>query len=84
MGGFAVPSFVKAHRGRRHLLRGVRLDRAAERVILSHLIHDVTVGPAGWALIRKAKDRERRLCQRIGIEIAEADALALLAGVAAS
>jgi hypothetical protein len=83
MGGFAVPSFVKAHRrGRRCPLLGVRLDRDPERMILADLVHDAAVGPAGWALIPGANDRERRLCQRIGIEIVEADALALPAGAA--
>ena len=85
MGGFAVPSFVKVRRrGRRYLLLGVRLDRDTERMILSDLVHDAAVGPAGWALIPEANDKERRLCQRIGIEIVEADALALLAGAATS
>lgn len=83
MAGFAVPSFVKLRRrGRRHLLLGVRLDRDGERMILSDLVHDAAVGPAGWALIPDANDKERRLCQRIGIEIVEADALALPAGAA--
>ncbi|QKS29073.1 MAG: hypothetical protein HT579_09225 [Candidatus Accumulibacter similis] len=46
MGGFAVRLFVKAHRrGRRHLLLGVRLDRDAERMILSDPPHDAAVGP---------------------------------------
>ncbi len=49
-------------------------------MILADLEHDAAVGPAGWALIPGANDGERRSCQRIGIEIVEADALALFAG----
>ena len=83
MDGLTVPSFIKLRRrGRRHLLLGVRLDRDRERLIRSNLVHDAAVGPAGWTLIPDANDKERRLCQRIGIEIVEADALALPAGAA--
>lgn len=82
MGGFAVPSFVKARRrGRRYLLLGMRLDRDTERMVLADLIHDAAVEPAGWALIAEPNAKERRFCQRIGIEIVEADVLALLAEV---
>ena len=80
MGGFAVPSFVKARRrGRRYLLLGMRLDRDTERMVLADLIHDAAVEPAGWALIAEPNAKERRFCQRIGIEIVAVDALALLA-----
>ena len=80
MGGFAVPSFVKARRrGRRYLLLGMRLDRDTERMVLADLIHDAAVEPAGWALIAEPNAKERRFCQRIGIEMVEVDALALLA-----
>ncbi len=83
MDGLAVPSFLRLRRrGRRHLRLGVRLERDGERMILSNLVHNAAVGPAGWALIPDANDKERRLCQRIGIEIVEADALALPAGAA--
>ena len=80
MGGFAVPSFVKARRrGRRYLLLGMRLDRDTERMVLADLIHDAAVEPAGWALIAEPNAKERRFCQRIGIEIVAVEALALLA-----
>ena len=80
MGGFAVPSFVKVRRrGRRYLLLGMRLDRDTERMVLADLIHDAAVEPAGWALIAEPNAKERRFCQRIGIEIVEVDALSLLA-----
>ena len=85
MGGFALPAFFKARRrGKRYLLLGMRLDRDTERMILSNLIHDAAADPAGWALIAGANDKERRFCQRLGIELVEADAATLLAnGVAA-
>jgi len=73
MGGFAVPSFVKARRkGRRYLLLGMRLDRDTERMVLSDLIYAAATAPAGWALIEEATDKERRYCQRLGIEIVDA------------
>lgn len=80
MGGFALPAFLKARRrGKRYLLLGMRLDRDTERMILSNLIHDAAADPAGWALIAGANDKERRFCQRLGIELVEADAATLLA-----
>ncbi len=80
MGGFAVPSFVKARRrGKRYLLLGMRLDRDTERMVLADLIHDAALDPAGWALIAEPNDKGRRFCKRLGIEIVETEALALLA-----
>jgi len=83
MDGFAVPSFIKARRrGKRYLLLGMRLNRDTERMVLSDLIHDAAADSAGWALIAEANDKERRFCKRIGIEIVDRDAMALLgAGV---
>lgn len=73
MGGFAVPSFVKARRkGKRYLLLGMRLDRDSERMVFSDLIYDAAKEPAGWALIAAPTDKERRFCARQGIEIVEA------------
>ena len=79
MGGFAVPSFVKAsRRGKRYLLLGMRLDRDSERMVLSDLIHDAAQ-PAGWALIAAPTDKERRFCARLGLEIVAADVIELAA-----
>jgi hypothetical protein len=79
MGGFAVPSFVKARRkGKRYLLLGMRLNRDSERMVFSDLIYDAAKGPAGWALIAEPTDKERRFCQRQGIEIVEATVADLL------
>jgi hypothetical protein len=80
MGGFAVPSFIKARRrGKRYLLLGMRLNRDTERMVLSDLIHDAAADFAGWALIAEANDKERRFCKRLGIAIVDSDAMALLA-----
>jgi hypothetical protein len=73
MGGFAVPSFVKARRrGKRYLLLGMRLNRDSERMVFSDLIYDAAKEPAGWALITEPTDKERRFCKRLGFEIVNA------------
>ena len=72
MGGFAVPAFVKQiRRGKRYLLLGLRLNRDTERMVLSDLIYGAAE-PAGWALIENPTEKERRFCERLGIEIVEA------------
>ena len=78
MGGFAVPSFVKARRrGKRYLLLGMRLNRDSERMVLSDLIYSAASEPAGWALIAEPTEKERRFCRKQGLELIEADASAL-------
>lgn len=73
MGGFAVPSFVKSLRqGKRYLLPGMRLNRDTERMVLSELIHGAA-STAGWALIVAPTDKERRLLDKLEIELVEAD-----------
>jgi hypothetical protein len=72
MGGFAVPAFVKQiRRGKRYLLLGLRLNRDTERMVLSDLIYGAAE-PAGWALIENPTEKEKRFCERLGIEIVEA------------
>ena len=72
MGGFGVPSFVKARRrNKRYLLLGMRLNRDTERMVCSDLIYDAATGPTGWALVADPTEKERRYCQRLGIEIIE-------------
>jgi len=79
MGGFAIPGFLKAYRrGKRYLFLGMRLVRDTERMVLSDLIYDAGV-PAGYALIEDATDKERRFCERKGIEIIPAGVFDLLA-----
>jgi hypothetical protein len=85
MGGFAVPRFVKAKRkGKRYLLLGMRLDRDTERMVFSDLIYDAAKEPAGWALIAKPTDKERRFCARQGLELIEAELDELVAELAGS
>ena len=70
MGGFAIPSFVKTRRrDKRYLLLGMRLNRDSERMVFSDMIHDAATDPSGWALIVEPTDKEKRYCQRLGIEI---------------
>lgn len=79
MGGFAVPDFVKRLRmGKQYLLLGLPLTRDTERMVLSDLIHGAGT-PAGYALIAEPSAKERRFCQRLGIEIVEAELAELLA-----
>ena len=71
MGGFAIPSFVKAlRRDKRYLLLGMRLNRDTERMVLSDLTYGAA-SSAGWALIENATDKERRFLKKRGIELIE-------------
>lgn len=80
MGGFAVPAFVKQLRqGKRYLLLGLRLTRDTERMVLADLIYGAAE-PAGWALIEQATEKERRFCQRLGIEIVDGTLAELIGG----
>jgi hypothetical protein len=72
MGGFAVPSFVKALRpGKQYLFLGMRFNRDSERMVMSDLIYGAGA-LAGWALIEQPTDKERRFLARMNIEIVEA------------
>lgn len=79
MGGFAIPSFVKTLRtGKQYVCLGLRFLRDTERMVFS----DMTYGagtPIGWALIPEPTDKERRFCDKRGIEILQADIDDLLA-----
>jgi hypothetical protein len=78
MGGFAVPAFVKKiRRDKRYLLMGLRLNRDTERMVFSDLIYGAA-DPAGWALITAPTDKERRFCERLRLEIVEAEVSDLL------
>jgi hypothetical protein len=69
MGGFAIPSFLKEYRKeRQYLLLGLPLNRDSERMVMS----DITYGaPAlrGWVLNPTPSDKEKRFCDRLGLEI---------------
>ncbi|MGE0081157.1 MAG: SIR2 family protein [Thiohalomonadaceae bacterium] len=78
MGGFAIPAPLKQYRrGKRYLLLGLRLTRDTERMVLSELMVDADE-PAGWALIPVPTAKERRYCERKGLQIIEADIAALI------
>lgn len=84
MGGFAVPSFVKALRkDKRYLFLGMRFNRDTERMVMSEITRDGSE-PLGWALIPEPTAKEQRFCEKMGITIVEADIADLLsaAGVA--
>ncbi len=73
MGGFAIPAAVKEYRqGKQYVLLGLSLIRDTERMILSDFIY-AAGEPAGWALIPNATEKEKRFCQKINIEVIEAD-----------
>ena len=78
MGGFAIPAFVKKiRRDKRYLLMGMRLNRDTERMVLSDLIYGAAE-QAGWALIENPTEKERRFCERLRLEVIEADVASLM------
>jgi SIR2-like domain len=73
MGGFAIPDFIKSYRKeKQYLFLGMRLIRDTERMILSDMIY-ASGKPAGWAVIAKPTEKEKRFCARQNIEIIEAE-----------
>jgi len=79
MGGFAIPSFLKAYRERKqYLFLGTRFTRDTERMVMSDIIY-AAQAPAGWAFIPEPTDKERRFCKLKKIEIIEEDWDTLLA-----
>lgn len=78
MGGFAIPDFLKKYRqGKQYLLLGMPLNRDSERMVLSDITY-AAAEPRGWVLNRNPTDKEKRFCQKIGIEIINADIEELL------
>ena len=72
MGGFSIPPEVKALRkGKQYLLMGMRLNRDTERMVMADMIYSAAE-PAGWIFIKEPTDKERRYCQKIGLEIIDA------------
>jgi len=79
MGGFAIPSFLKDSRqGKQYLLLGLRLNRDTERMVLSDIVYGAE-SPTGWALIPEPTAKELRFCEKIGVEVIDADIGELLA-----
>lgn len=84
MGGFAVPGWLKQHRkDKRYLFLGMRFNRDTERMVMSDLIHDAASDTAGWVLIADPTDKERKVCERKGLQLIEADWSDLLAATTA-
>jgi SIR2-like domain len=81
MGGFAIPDVLKAYRkDKRYLFIGLPLNRDSERMVMSDITHDAAQ-PRGWVLNKNPTPKEVRYCQKIGIEIVDADVLDLLNAV---
>lgn len=79
MGGFAIPTFLKKKRkGLKYVLLGMRLTRDTERMVMSDITYDAAA-PRGWALIPEASEKEKRYCQKIGLEWIDAGIDELLA-----
>lgn len=79
MGGFAIPPQLKELRqGRQYLLMGLRLNRDTERMVMADIIYGAGK-PSGWVLIAEPNAKERRFCQKLGLEIIEADVFDLIA-----
>jgi hypothetical protein len=73
MGCFAIPSFLKTYyQGRRYAFLGLRFLRDTDRMVMSDMIYAADT-PPGWALIPEPTLKERRFCERLGIEIIAAD-----------
>ncbi|HNM82592.1 MAG TPA: SIR2 family protein [Rhodocyclaceae bacterium] len=73
MGGFSIPPEIKELRkGKQYLLLGMRLNRDTERMVMADMIYSAAQ-PAGWVFIAEPTAKERRFCQRIGLEIVQAD-----------
>ena len=73
MGGFSIPPEIKELRkGKQYLLLGMRLNRDTERMVMADMIYSAAQ-PAGWVFIAEPTAKERRVCQRIGLEIVQAD-----------
>ncbi len=73
MGGFAIPPELKQYRvGKRYLLMGMRLNRDTERMVMADIIYGAGA-PSGWILLPEPNAKERRFCQKVGLEIIEED-----------
>ncbi len=79
MGGFAIPSFLKEYRkGKQYLLIGMPLNRDSERMVMSDILYSAAE-PKGWVLNKSPTDKEKRYCEKIGLEILDLGVEDLLA-----
>lgn len=73
MGGFAIPGFLKDYRlGKQYVFLGMRMTRDTERMVLSDIIYGADQ-QTGWALITDPTDKEKRFCEKKGLQLVEAD-----------
>lgn len=81
MGGFAIPEFLKEYRmGKQYLFIGVPLNRDSERMVMSDIVYGAAERK-GWVLNKNPTDKERRFCQKMGLEILDAGVEDLLDAV---
>jgi hypothetical protein len=79
MGGFAIPSFLKEYRKeKQYLLIGMPLNRDSERMVMSDIVYGASA-PKGWVLNKSPTNKEKRYCERIGLEILDIGVEDLLA-----
>jgi hypothetical protein len=81
MGGFAIPDFLKEYRkGKQYLFVGMPLNRDSERMVMSDIVYGAAERK-GWVLNKNPTNKELRFCNKIGLEIIDADVEDLLAAV---
>jgi hypothetical protein len=79
MGGFAIPSFLKEYRkGKQYLLIGLPLNRDSERMVMADIVYDAAE-PKGWVLNKSPTNKEKRYCEKMGLEILDIGVEDLLA-----
>jgi hypothetical protein len=79
MGGFAIPSFLKEYRrAKQYLLIGMPLNRDSERMVMSDIVYGAAEAK-GWVLNKSATNKEKKYCERIGLEILDLGVEDLLA-----
>jgi hypothetical protein len=86
MGGYAIPSFLKEYRkGKQYLLIGLPLNRDSERMVMADIIYSAAE-PKGWVLNKSPTNKEKRYCEKMGLEILDlgVDDLLAAAGWAGS
>ncbi|TAN70763.1 MAG: SIR2 family protein [Methylobacter sp.] len=72
MGGFAIPDFLKEYRkGKQYLFIGMPLNRDSERMVMSDIVYGAAEHK-GWVLNKNPTDKEKRFCEKIGLEILDA------------
>jgi len=69
MGGFAIPSFLKEYRkDKQYLLIGMPLNRDSERMVMSDILYSAAE-LKGWVLNKSPTNKEKRYCEKFGLEI---------------